>query len=73
MLWAPVFGKTIESQIVVQGSGLEALAKACREAGELPVFALGGVTLQNVQECLRAGAAGIAGIRLFAGDQWRSL
>jgi thiamine monophosphate synthase len=29
------------------------------------VFALGAVTVQNAAECLRAGARGVAGIRLF--------
>ena len=31
----------------------------------IPVFALGGVTLDRAAECRQNGAAGIAGIRLF--------
>jgi thiamine-phosphate pyrophosphorylase len=44
-------------------TGLGQLREACK-AG-IPVLALGGVTLGNAQSCLDAGAAGIAGIRLF--------
>jgi len=44
-------------------TGVEALSQACR--APIPVLALGGVTLQNAQSCLQAGAAGIAAIRLF--------
>jgi thiamine-phosphate pyrophosphorylase len=42
---------------------LDMLRAVCR--GNITVFALGGVTLQNFQSCLEAGAAGVAGIRLF--------
>jgi len=44
-------------------AGLKALRQACRS--NIPVLALGGVTLLNAESCFRAGAAGIAAIRLF--------
>jgi thiamine-phosphate pyrophosphorylase len=48
---------------------------ACRLAAPLPIFALGGVTAANAQQCVDAGAAGIAAIRLFMGsaEGWRAL
>ena len=57
-VFAPVFEKGD-----VQSAGLELLRKACQT--EIPVLALGGMTVENAQACFEAGAAGIAGIRLF--------
>ena len=57
-----VFGPIFEKKSV-QPTGLDALRLACRE--KIPVLAIGGVTMQNAAGCLQAGAAGIAGIRLF--------
>jgi thiamine-phosphate pyrophosphorylase len=45
-------------------AGLAALSEACR-AAPVPVFALGGVDWTNAESCVAAGAAGIAGIRMF--------
>lgn len=44
--------------------GVERLNEVCC-AVEIPVIAIGGVTEENARECARAGAAGIAAIRLF--------
>ena len=82
-LFAPVFEKTLPGAPALAGQGLESLAEACRAARqpapqpELPVLALGGVTLENAADCIAAGAAGIAAIRLFLnsgeGQDWRRL
>lgn len=57
----PIFSKAGAAQ---SSLGLEELRRACKSA-KVPVMALGGVTLTNACECIRAGANGIAGIRLF--------
>jgi len=49
--------------------GLEALMKVALELSPFPLVALGGVGVEQVEEVLRAGAAGVAGIRLFANGQ----
>lgn len=65
ILFAPVFGKTVNNRFVSTPTGLDALREACRLAHPVPVIALGGVTLGRARLCLQAGAAGVAGIRLF--------
>ena len=57
-VFSPVFEKGNSKPV-----GLAALHEACR--ANIPVLALGGVTLENARACLDAGAAGIAAIRLF--------
>lgn len=42
--------------------GLEGLAEICR-AVSIPVVAIGGVAAANAEDCVRAGAAGVAVIR----------
>jgi len=61
VVFAPVFEKRGASETTP--TGLAALRSACE--GSIPVLALGGVNLENARACLEAGAAGIAGIRLF--------
>jgi thiamine-phosphate pyrophosphorylase len=70
ILFAPVFEKrafekTIPRQTTTPGQGLDRLRTACLAAAPIPIYALGGITLENAPACLNAGATGIAGIRLF--------
>jgi thiamine-phosphate pyrophosphorylase len=44
--------------------GVQLLRQICRRSA-VPVFALGGVTRNNAESCVRAGAVAVAGIRLF--------
>jgi len=60
-VFAPVFGKRGAPE--TPPAGLAALQEACR--AKIRVLALGGVTIDNAASCLNAGAAGVAGIRLF--------
>ena len=65
VLFGPVFGKRVDGVEVTEGVGLEALRTACAVAGEMPVFALGGVGERNAASCIDVGAQGVAAIRMF--------
>ena len=58
---APIFEKVAPH---AKGIGLDALREACCMGG-IPVLALGGVSIANAGSCRDAGAAGVAGVRLF--------
>ena len=61
----PVFGKDEEGA----PTGITSLEQACRSRRAahppMPVLALGGITISNASDCLKVGAGGLAGIRLF--------
>ena len=68
-----VFAPVFEKVGTASREGLEELRRICHrtEAAQppMPVLALGGITLENAQLCVAAGAAGIAAIRLFQENQ----
>lgn len=67
-VFGPVFEKNGSG-----AAGLDELKKICRReaaaSSRMPVLALGGVTAENAVSCIEAGAAGIAGIRLFQSEE----
>lgn len=63
VFFGPVFPTPSKEQYG-PSQGLEKLAEVCA-ATQLPVLAIGGITAENAAECIRAGASGIAAIRLF--------
>lgn len=58
-----VFGPVWETPGKGPATGVEELARAA--ASGLPVYALGGVTIERFGEVAATGAAGVAAIRLF--------
>lgn len=62
VIFGPVWASTSHS--VSRPTGLAALAEVAR-ALRIPVLAIGGVTEERIAECIDAGAAGYAAIRLF--------
>jgi thiamine-phosphate pyrophosphorylase len=72
-----VFAPVFEKNGTANRAGLEQLRQICHRGDSaqppMPVLALGGITLENVRECIEAGAAGIAAIRLFQQNDVQAL
>jgi thiamine-phosphate pyrophosphorylase len=62
-VFGPVFAPRSKASPLAP-RGLEELAHAARSV-RIPVLALGGITSANLQDCLDAGAAGVAAISLY--------
>jgi thiamine-phosphate pyrophosphorylase len=66
-----VFGPAFEKNGAANLAGLEQLAVVSRRS--MPVLALGGISLENAEQCLVVGASGIAGIRMFQNEDVASV
>jgi thiamine-phosphate pyrophosphorylase len=64
IVFGPVFDSPRKAAV-----GLEPL-KGVVSSVNIPVLAIGGITSANAREVLNAGAAGIAGIRMFQTEAW---
>ena len=62
-VFGPVFAPRSKAT-GLEPRGIEGLAQAVR-AVSIPVLALGGITATNAEDCIQAGAAGIAAISLY--------
>jgi thiamine-phosphate pyrophosphorylase len=64
VVFGPVFD-TLSKRQYGEPLGLAELKKVTSELAPFPVLALGGVAMNNVADCIHAGAAGIAAIRIL--------
>ena len=64
IVFGPVF-ETPSKQIYGEPQGLEKLREVTTALKGFPVLAIGGIDLENANECFRVGASGVAAIRLF--------
>jgi thiamine-phosphate pyrophosphorylase len=63
LIFGPVFATPSKADFG-QPQGLQRLRDVCHRV-TIPVLAIGGITLENAGDCMAAGAAGLAAIRLF--------
>ena len=64
ILFGPVF-ETESKRVFGEPQGLRRLAEVVESVPGFPVIAVGGIGTDNVELCLRSGAAGVAAIRLL--------
>ena len=65
VLFGPAF-ETESKKAFGPPQGMGKLREVAVELDGVPVVAIGGVTAENSAECFRAGASGVAAIRLFS-------
>lgn len=64
VVFGPVF-ETESKRAFGEPQGLEKLREVTSALAGFPVLAIGGINVENANECFQAGASGIAAIRLF--------
>ena len=64
LFFGPVFD-TPSKRALGKAHGVAILSEVCEAVRTISVIAIGGIDANNGAECIRAGAAGIAAIRLF--------
>ena len=65
VLFGPVF-ETESKRSFGEPQGVERLQEVTRQLNGFPVIAIGGVSKENAQQCLVAGAAGVAAIGMLS-------
>ena len=65
VVFGPVF-ETPAKEKYGEPQGLKQLETITSELAPFPVLALGGITIARVSDCIRAGARGIAAIRMLS-------
>jgi thiamine-phosphate pyrophosphorylase len=63
-VFGPVFYTATKSRYG-EPTGVDELAQVAAKLSPFPVLALGGISIDNAASCIRAGAAGVAGISMF--------
>ncbi|HEU4933186.1 MAG TPA: thiamine phosphate synthase, partial [Pyrinomonadaceae bacterium] len=64
VVFGPIFD-TESKRAYGPPQGLSKLREVVGTVDDIPVIAIGGITLANVTDCFKAGVSGVAAIRLF--------